>query len=153
MIKFEVSSMETAAVEICGAANKPLSMYLNRPMIKILEDLGVPHDPFLELQRDAVERLRITTTSPINASTFFERNFVGRAVSLPWLIRKLSHIGLSFTEDDFLRNALELAVLVQLREIKHRSRILVENGTTVYGEYIHSHSPKMFPTNFLRHHG
>ena len=133
MIKFEVNNMEAAAVEICGAANKPLSMYLNRPMIKILEDLGVPDDPFLELQRDAVERLRMTTTSPINASTFLERNFIGRAANLPWLIRKMSHIGFHFTRDDFLRNTLELAILIQLREIKHKSRILVEQGTTVYG--------------------
>ena len=134
MIKFEVNGLDAAALEICGAANKPLSMYLNRPMIKILEDLGVPDEPFLRLQAEAVERLRVTTTSPVNASTFLERNHIGRAAKLPWLIRKLLYIGIQFTNDDFLRNTLELAVLVQLREIKHRSRILVEKGTTVYGK-------------------
>ena len=109
-------------------------MYLNRPLIKILEDLDVPDKPFLDLQADAVERLRMTTVSPVNASTFLERNLIGKAARIPWLIRKLSHIGFQFNEDDFLRHMLELAVLIQLREIKHRSRILVEQGTTVYGE-------------------
>lgn len=133
MIKFEVTDATIANVEICGSARKPLSMYLNRQMIKILEDLGVPDEAFLQLQADAVERLRMTTLSAINASSFLQRNYIGEAARLPWLIRKLWGLGFSFTEDEFLRNTLELGVLVQLRELKHRSRILVENGETLYG--------------------
>ena len=132
MIKFRGSN--DTNIEICGAASKPLPMYLNRQLIKVLEDLGVAEKPFLELQATAVEQLRLTTLSPINASTFFQRNFIGRATKLPWLIRKLSSIGLLFSNDEFLRNTLELAVLIQLREIKHRSRILVEKGRTLYGQ-------------------
>ena len=49
-------------------------------------------------------------------------------------VRKLWAMGFSFSDDDFLRHTLELAVLVQLREMKHRSRIRVENGVTLYGE-------------------
>ncbi|KAL6721669.1 hypothetical protein ACLMJK_000773 [Lecanora helva] len=131
MIKF--GGTNVADIEICGAANKPLSMYLNRQLIKIFEDLGVPPEPFLKLQSIAVEKLRMTTLSAINASSFFQRNFIGKEARLPWLIRKLWAIGFSFTDDDFLRNTLELAVLIELREIKHRSRILVDNGVTLYG--------------------
>lgn len=36
-------------LEICGAAFKPLPMKLNRQLIKILEDLGVPAEVFLDL--------------------------------------------------------------------------------------------------------
>ena len=108
-------------------------MVLNRQMIKILEDLNVPGESFLRLQADAVEKLRMTTLSAINAASFFERNFIGKAARLPWLIRKLWSLGFSFTKDDFLRDTLELAVLVQLRELKYRSRIRVEKGVTVYG--------------------
>ena len=109
-------------------------MYLNRQLIKILEDLGVPYESFEALQKEAVEQLRITTLSPVNASTFLDRNHVSRAAHLPWLIRKLHYIDLDFSEDDFLRNTLELAVLAQLREIKYRSRILVKDGWTLYGK-------------------
>jgi len=38
-----------------------------------------------------------------------------------------------FLEDPFLRGIVELAVLSQLRELKHRSRIFVEQGVTLYG--------------------
>lgn len=134
MIKFEVTDTTIANIEICGSARKPLAMYLNRQMIKILEDLGVPDKAFLDLQADAVEQLRMTTMSAINASTFLQRNQVGEAARFPWLYRKLWALGLSFTEDSFLRNTVELAVLVQLREMKHRTRILVPQGETLYGD-------------------
>ena len=131
MIKFGGTTVSD--IEICGAAFKPLPMFLNRPLIKILEDLRVPHEAFLNLQRDAVEKLRITTLSPVNAASFLDRNFIGKLTRTPWLIRKLWAIGLSFTDDDFLRNTVEIAVLVQLRELKHRSRIRIEQGVTLYG--------------------
>ncbi|CAF9923800.1 MAG: hypothetical protein ALECFALPRED_002550 [Alectoria fallacina] len=131
MIKF--GGTTASDIEICGAAFKPLPMFLNRQLIKILEDLHVPDEAFLGLQADAVERLRMTTLSPINAATFLDRNSIGKPARIPWLIRKLWAIGLSFTDDDFLRNSVELAVLVQLRELKHRSRIRVEKGVTLYG--------------------
>ena len=131
MIKFAGTTVSD--IEICGAAFKPLPMFLNRQLIKILEDLGVRDEAFLKLQSDAVESLRMTTLSPINAATFLQRNMIGKPARTSWLIRKLWTIGLSFTDDDFLRNIVELAVLVQLRELKHRSRIRVENGVTLYG--------------------
>ena len=70
MIKFGGTTVSD--IEICGAAFKPLPMFLNRQLIKILEDLGVRDEAFLKLQSDAVESLRITTLSPINAATFLE---------------------------------------------------------------------------------
>ncbi|KAL8810430.1 MAG: hypothetical protein Q9200_002580 [Gallowayella weberi] len=130
MIKFEATSN---SIEICGAGFKPLPMYLNRQLIKILEDLRVPKQAFLELQAEAVEQLRFTTESPINASTYLQRNVIGKAARLPWLIKKLYYIGMSFNDDRFLRDTLELAILIQLRELKYRSRIHVERGITVYG--------------------
>lgn len=132
MIKFEGSP--DMNIEICGSARKPLPMYLNRQTIKILEDLGVPFEPFQQLQRHAVNQLRMTTLSPINASTFLDRNRVSPAAQLPWLIRKLESMGLRFNDDDFLSNTLELAVLVQLNEIKYKSRIFVDEGWTLYGK-------------------
>jgi hypothetical protein len=138
MIKFRAEGLD---IEICGAAFRPLPLYLNRQAIKILEDLGVEDGVFLELQARAVEKLRRTTLSPINAASFLERSIVGKAARLPWLIEKLNDLGLSFQEDYFLRSAVELAVLFQLRELKHRSRILVEEGYTLYGI--------MDETNFL----
>ncbi|KAL8665874.1 MAG: hypothetical protein Q9168_007610 [Polycauliona sp. 1 TL-2023] len=130
MIKFEAVSDR---IEICGAGFKPLNMYLNRQLIKILEDLGVPDQSFLDLQDEAVEQLRITTENPINAAYYLQRNDIGKSARLSWLMRKLSYIGMSFSDDEFLRDTLELAVLIQLRNLKYRSRIYVDRGMTVYG--------------------
>lgn len=140
MIKFEGSPAND--IEICGAAFKPLPMYLNRQTIKILEDLGVRASAFLNLQATAVENLRMTTKSSINAAKFLKRQYVGQAANLPWLVRELLDIDIFYDDDNFLRNVVELCVLAELRELKHRSRIRVENGMTLYGI--------MDETNFLR---
>lgn len=117
MIKFQGPGSD---IEICGAGLRPLPMYLNRPLIKILEDLHVPYHAFLSLQETAVEKLRTTTASPVNAANFLQRNYIGKAARLPWLLRKLFDLQILFNEDDFLRMTLELAILIQLRELKHR---------------------------------
>lgn len=121
MVKFEVTHKgENSDIEICGAGLKPLPMYLNRPLIKILEDLGVPESAFLNLQEAAIDQLRMSTESPVNAANFLQRSYIGKSARLPWLVRKLLDINIYFNEDDFLRNVLELAILMQLRELKHR---------------------------------
>ena len=84
MIKF--GGTNVADIEICGSALRPLPMYLNRQLIKILEDLHVPGKAFLDLQADAVERLRITTLSAVNAASFLQRNFIAKASKLSWLV-------------------------------------------------------------------
>ena len=125
MIKFKGTGEN---IEICGAGLKPLPMYLNRPLIKILEDLGVEPSVFLGLQAKAVEKLRMTTESPVNAANFLQRNFIGKAARLPWLIRKLWDLDVLFNDDKFLRNALELVVLVQLRELKYSKMTVLQQN-------------------------
>ncbi|KAL8661325.1 MAG: hypothetical protein Q9202_005690 [Teloschistes flavicans] len=130
MIKFKADSTQ---IEICGAGFRPLSMFLNRQLIKILEDLGVSGQAFMDLQDEAVEQLRITSENPVNAGYYLQRNSIGKAARLSWLVHKLHYIGISFSDDGFLRDTLELSVLIQLRELKYRSRIYVERGFTAYG--------------------
>ena len=131
MIKFRGS--KASDIEICGSASRPLPMYLNRQYIKIMEDLGVECCVFEDLQKDAVDRLRHVTTSAANAASFLERELIAKVARAPWLIRKLYSMGLDFLEDSFLRGIVELGVLLNLRELKQRSRILVPQGVTLYG--------------------
>lgn len=131
MIKFPGS--DSTDIEICGAANKPLPLYLNQQIIKILEDMGVEDDFFLDHQAKEVERLRMITSSPINASTFLRTQAVGEPIHLPWFINKLKSLKLSFHADNFLRDVLEIAVLIELRALKHKARIPVQKGYTLYG--------------------
>jgi hypothetical protein len=57
-------------LEICGAAYKPLVMYLNHQFIKILEDLGIPQQNFIAVQKDALRELEMIVKHPINAASF-----------------------------------------------------------------------------------
>jgi RNA dependent RNA polymerase len=98
-----------------------------------LEDMGTKESFFLNLQAKEVERLRMIIESPYNASTFLKRQSVGEVLYLPWLINKLSSMNLNFRRDGFLRNVLEMAFLIEIRLLKHKTRIPVEKGWHLHG--------------------
>lgn len=140
MIKFEGSTSDD--LEICDAAHRPLPLYLNRQLIKILEDMGVEDDFFLDLQAEEVRRLRMITENPYNASSFLKRQKIGEAILLPWLINELYYRDLDFQHDGFLRDVVEISILFELRQLKHKTRIPVEKGWHLHGI--------MDETNFLK---
>ncbi len=131
MIKFGGST--STDIEICEASYKPLPMYLNRQFIKILEDMGTPDSFFLDLQAEEVRRLRMITESPVNAATFLKRQSIGENIHIDSLIRRLSGLGIDFRRDGFLRDVVEMALLVELRLLKHKTRIPVQQGWHLHG--------------------
>jgi hypothetical protein len=131
MVKFTGSGSTT--LEVCGAAWRPLPMVLNRQFIKILEDLDVPLQAFMTLQDRAVEKLRMMTTSTINASFPLNDTQTDKAARLPSLLEMLSNVNLEYHDDSFLRGVVEMAVITKLRDIEYKGRIPVENGLTLYG--------------------
>ncbi|KAL9600254.1 MAG: hypothetical protein Q9219_003298 [cf. Caloplaca sp. 3 TL-2023] len=131
MIKYKGS--EEWQIEICGIASRMLPLVLNRQLIKILEDLGVPNHVFERLQNLAIDELRGTVSSVTNAAALLEKHDVGLATRTTWLLRKLQSLGLSLSEDMFFRDLLDAVVLIQLQDIKYRTRIPVKNGATLYG--------------------
>jgi len=131
MVKFEGS--DSTDLEICQAGYKPLPFFLNRQLIKILEDMGVQEDYFLTLQSRAVDQIRMVIDSPWKASSYLQRQYVGDNIQIPWLLNKLSRLNLDFRGDQFLSDVLEMAVLMELRLLKHKSRIPVEKGYHLYG--------------------
>lgn len=130
MTKYQTTS--SWKLEICGAAFKPLPMFLNRQLIKILEDLKIPAEVFYDLQDAAMGRLRFMTESSINTSLFL-RHSVSRATDVHSLIRYLSEIGLDYHHDPFLYSVVEMAVVNELRGLKYRGRLPVKDGMTLYG--------------------
>ncbi|RDW85241.1 hypothetical protein BP6252_02831 [Coleophoma cylindrospora] len=131
MVKYDGSKSND--LEICGSSRKPLPMKLNRQFIKILEDLGVDETFFLNLQAKEVARLRAITASVDNASIFLDRQSIGNAIQLPWLIKELTFLKFDFREDPFLRDVLEMAILIELRKLKHKAQIPVDKGFHLYG--------------------
>lgn len=131
MIKFRGSTDRN--IEICSTA-KWLPMVLNRPLIKVLEDLGVADETFISLQQDAVRILRESTQSPLFAASFLKRQRIASGPNrFPWMIEALYNLELNFRDDTFLERAFELALLTALRDLKHKARIPVPGGVTLIG--------------------
>ncbi|OAG38067.1 hypothetical protein AYO21_07657 [Fonsecaea monophora] len=131
MVKFTGSPSDE--IEICGSNLRPLPFKLNRQIIKILEDLGVPDSAFERLQEQAMQRLRLSASSRSVALAFINEHLSDGNSGLPTLLKYLDCIGVDATGDSFLRDILGALLQVQLREIKYRSRILVPEALTLYG--------------------
>lgn len=131
MKKFETES--SWKLEICGAAFKPLPMFLNRQLIKILEDLGVGTQAFFDLQEAATSRLRLMTDTPINTGFLLKQSTISQASQVSSLIWHLGEAGFDYHHDNFLSSVVQLAVVTELRDLKYRGRIPVKDGMTLYG--------------------
>jgi hypothetical protein len=87
--------------------------------------MGVDDKYFLDLQALEVERLRMITGSPVYASSLLRRQTIGTPIHFPWL--------LDFQKGGFSRDVLEMAILVELRLLKHKTRIPVEKDWHLHG--------------------
>lgn len=120
-------------LELCGAAYKPLTVFLNHQFIKILEDLGVPERNFQAVQNEAVDTLKLITEHPINAASFLEYSHSSVYAKTPRLFELMHQIGLSFHADRFLTDIVEVAAMSNLRSLKYRARIPISQGHLLYG--------------------
>ncbi|PNH38819.1 hypothetical protein VD0004_g8035 [Verticillium dahliae] len=131
MLKFPSTDLDNLG--ICGAASRPLRMVLNRQMIKILEDMGVRDEWFFSLQKRELERLRAVTADAWNTGAFLQLQGIGSAFYLSTFIKTLDKYGINYRRDDFLRCIVEAVVLRELRLLKHKARIPVPQGVTLFG--------------------
>ena len=131
MVKFE--SLDKQNLEICDMANKPIPLVLNRQMIKILEDMGCSEKWFADIQDREVVRLCKITADVDNTVVFLRHQKIAEPIRFSQLIRKLSILGLDYKRDRFLRSVVEAVVLRELRLLKHKARIPVEKGVTLFG--------------------
>ncbi|CAM1510489.1 Fc.00g008240.m01.CDS01 [Cosmosporella sp. VM-42] len=131
MMKFP--STDLAELGICDTSSKPLRLVLNRQMIKIMEDMGTADKWFYHQQNRALDILRAVTAKAINTSTFLEYQAIGINLGLPKLIKQLDKMGIDYRRDRFLKSAVELVVLRELRLLKHKARIPIDKGVTLFG--------------------
>ena len=131
MIKFATADMQD--LEICETGSRPVPLYLNRQMIKILEDLGIPDEWFFKVQRAGIERIRSVTAKPSNTAKFLRGVNVCESIALHRLIRYCGRMGIDYRADRFLCSIVEAVVLRELRLLKHKARIPIDKGITLYG--------------------
>jgi hypothetical protein len=126
-------SNDTNHLEICDQASRPLRLYLNRSMIKIMEDMGVDENWFLGQQKAELTRLRMVTATAYNAYVFLQLQNIGINLAFPQFIRRLDLLKIDYRRDKFLRGVVELAVLKELRLLKYKARIPVKKGVALFG--------------------
>ncbi|KAI0432670.1 RNA dependent RNA polymerase-domain-containing protein [Xylaria sp. FL1042] len=131
MLKFE--SPDKQNLEICDVANKPIPLVLNRQMIKILEDMKTPESWFFKAQNRELDRLRKITAITNNTVTFLKRQKTAEQMGLSRFIRRLQNLGFDYKKDAFLCSVVEAVVLREVRLLKHKARIPIENGVTLFG--------------------
>lgn len=131
MVKFP--SENTENLEICDTANKPIPLVLNRQMIKILEDMGMPNDWFLQQQKRELYKLQLITAHISNTSHFLTRQRIADRIGFPQLLNRLDTLNIDYRGDRFLCSVVEATVLNELRLLKHKARILIPQGVTLFG--------------------
>ncbi|OCB86097.1 RdRP-domain-containing protein [Sanghuangporus baumii] len=137
MIKFEAAEKE---IEIAGVFNKPRKMLLNRPLIMLLEGLGVSGHIFLELQKQALQNIKDATGSLETISTVFENYGLGQSFRLTSCLQKLAGLRPGWMPcDAFYNKVTRVAIFHILRDLKHRARIPVPGWTLVGVADVHSY--------------
>ncbi|KZT06877.1 RdRP-domain-containing protein [Laetiporus sulphureus 93-53] len=132
MIKFD--SPNSMEVEIARAFDKPGPYYLNRPLIMLLEGLGVPYEVFLALQEDAVRRAQGAVKSLELSARLLEAYGLGASYRLTSTMLHLHRLSIGpLKKDIFWQQMMDFAVNHVLRELKHHARIPVPQGWTVVG--------------------
>ncbi|KAK2593801.1 hypothetical protein QQS21_008509 [Conoideocrella luteorostrata] len=131
MMKFP--SHDLGELGICDVSARPLRLVLNRPVIKILEDMGTSSEWFLALQGEALNYLRDVTATAVNTSVFLKQQNIGSTIRFPSFIKQLDMMGIDYRRDKFLKSVVEHAVLRDLRLLKHKARIPVSKGLTLFG--------------------
>ncbi|KAJ7102228.1 RNA-directed RNA polymerase 2 [Mycena belliarum] len=124
MIKFAAPHSQT--IEIARAFDRHGPYYLNRPLIMLLEGLGVPFETFKELQDKAVHEAQASTRSLKNFSRMLEVHGLGSSFRLPSVLSGLTQLGIdTLIGNSFYKKMLDYAVHHVLRLLKNKARIPV----------------------------
>lgn len=131
MIKFDAPHSND--IEIARVFDKPGRFFLNRPLIMLLEGLGVPFEVFEKLQDDAVRNVHASVESMERAARLLESYGLGASFRLTSVMLSLHKLGVKPLEDVFWQQMMDFAVNHVLRELKHHARIPVPGGYNLVG--------------------
>jgi RNA-dependent RNA polymerase len=132
MIKFQAP--ESREIEIARAFDRPGAYFLNRPLIMLLEGLGVPYEAFKMYQDKAVRETQASTESLDRAARMLEGHGLGTSYRLPSVMLSLEKLGIdNLSDNSFYQKMLEFAVYHILRMLKNRARIPIPDAWTLVG--------------------
>jgi len=100
--------------------------YLNRPLIKVLEDLGVKADAFLRLQKSATKSIRQARSkleSTVRLLDEWSLSPSSRLSQTLAFLARHSKTSKAAFSNPFVSHSLDAAVVHILRDIKYKARI------------------------------
>jgi len=144
-IKFDAK--ENLTFDVQSTSARPKAMFLNRPLIVLMEFLGVNTHRIIELQDDEIKRAQSVRSSSIDASKVIQQHGMGGSYHLPSLLSNLSnllHLDVGYTDDlsqeespkwasELMDSVLHCAETHILRELKYRAHIEVPDSYTLLG--------------------
>ncbi|KXN89871.1 RNA-dependent RNA polymerase 1 [Leucoagaricus sp. SymC.cos] len=142
MTKFETNrGSDQHEIEIARAFDRPTTYYLNRPLIMLLEGIGIPYEVFHDFQKQAVVETQDATTTLTKAARLLETHGLGASFRLPATMQSLAKLGLESVYDDpFYTRLLKIGVYHVLRDLKHHARIPIPDAWTLVGVAdVHNH--------------
>ena len=132
MIKFE--DPNTTAIEIARAFDRPTPYFLNRPLIMLLEGLGVPYETFKKYQDIAVRATKDAAKSLKHAARLLESHGLGSSYRLPSIILSIDKLHVSsLPNNQFYEKMLAYGINHVLRDLKNHARIPIPNAWTLVG--------------------
>ncbi|KIK69614.1 hypothetical protein GYMLUDRAFT_212277 [Collybiopsis luxurians FD-317 M1] len=125
----------TNSIEIAQFFDRPLKLCLNRPLVMLLEDLGIPYETFKHLQDRAIQQTLEATENLDAAARLLETFGLGNSFRLVPILLGLCRLGVDnlIQSETFHRSMLEYAIHHILRELKHHTRIPVEGAWNLVG--------------------
>ncbi|KAG0706502.1 RdRP-domain-containing protein [Suillus ampliporus] len=140
-IKFDAP--ENLTFDVQSTSAEPIAMFLNRPLIGLMEFLGVDTRRIIELQDDDIRKAQSVRSSSADASKVIQQHGLGASFRLPSLFSTLSSIlqlEIGDTEDDpslwaskLIESSLHCIETHILRELKYRAHIAVPGSYTLLG--------------------
>ncbi|KAG2160156.1 RdRP-domain-containing protein [Suillus bovinus] len=142
-IKFD--AQENLTFDVQSTSAKPKAMFLNRPLIVLMEFLGVDTSRIIELQDDAITKAQSVRSSSLDASKVIQQHGLGASFHLPSLFRNLATIlqlDVGNTEEEpsqsqwaseLIESSLHCIETHILRELKYRAHIEVPGSYTLLG--------------------
>jgi hypothetical protein len=135
MIKYEAGgNSREHDIEIARAFDRPTPYFLNRPLIMLLEGLGIRYEVFREFQDQAIRHTRDAASTLSKAARLLETHGLGTSFRMPSVMQSLGKLGLeSIFDDPFYVQVLKVAVHHVLRDLKHHARIPIPKAWTLVG--------------------
>ena len=137
---------ENLTFDVQSTSARPKAMFLNRPLIVLMEFLGVNTERIIALQNDSISRAQSVRSSSIDASKVIQQHGMGASFHLPSLFSNLSnilHLDVGNAEEpqeessvwtsQLIESALHCVETHILRELKYRAHIEVPGSYTLLG--------------------